>query len=79
MCNCLSESLEKVKEMYPKWPDESGKEVEDMYYSNSGLNFSTGKSIHGIGIDIKFKDQKKLGHTFIIMSHCPLCGKKFEE
>ena len=50
-----------------------------MSYSDAGLNFRTGKTCYGIGIDIKFEDQKKAGHTYLNMSHCPLCGEKFKD
>jgi hypothetical protein len=76
MCNCLTETLKKIKEKYPEW---NGKKVDDMYYSDCGLNFTTGKTCYGMGIDIRFEGQKKLGHTYLNISHCPLCGKKLEE
>ncbi|HEY0089932.1 MAG TPA: hypothetical protein VGB37_13870 [Candidatus Lokiarchaeia archaeon] len=79
MCNCLSETLKEIKEKYSKWPDENGKKVERMYYSDAGLNFRTGKTCYGMGIDIKFEGQKKTGHTYLNMGYCPVCGKKLED
>ena len=78
MCNCLKEALKNIADKYPTWPpdDKYGKKVERYSYSEAALNFKTGKMEMGIGISIKFENQKKLGHTFIRMSHCPLCGEK---
>jgi hypothetical protein len=79
MCDCLTNALEKITEMYPKWPDDQGKEVERFSFSDIALSLQTMKTVFNVGIDIKFKDQKKLGHTGITMGYCPLCGEKFEE
>ena len=76
MCDCLEKVIIEIREDFPK---RKGKEVDDIFYSNCGLNFRTGEVQFGMGIDIRFKNQKQLGHTMLNISHCPLCGKKFEE
>jgi hypothetical protein len=76
MCDCLEKSIKQIKEKYPKWKE---KEVDDIFYSDCGINFTTGKMNYGMGIDIRFKGQKKLGHTMLNISHCPLCGIEFEK
>lgn len=57
----------------------AGKPVEKYMFSDSGMNFRTGKITYGLGIDIKFKNQKKVGHTTLTINYCPLCGKSMNE
>ena len=76
MCDCLEKAIKTIKEKYPTW---NGKKVDDIFYPDYCLNLKTGKASYGIGIDIRFKDQKKLGHTSLAISYCPLCGKELKK
>ena len=75
-CKCLSELAEKLTTQISTW---GGKKVKSCSLSDEILNFKTGQTEYGIGIDIKFENQKKEGHTFVIMAYCPMCGKKLAE
>ena len=76
MCNCMKEALEILSKDFPEW---QGKKVSNYQFSDSGINFTTGKIQHNIGIDISFEKQIKKGHTLVKMDYCPLCGKELKE
>ena len=74
-CTCLEDTVKQINEKYKEW---NGKPVERITLQNLALDFKSGQVVNLIGLDIKFKNQKKLGHTTLRMSHCPLCGKEIK-
>ena len=67
MCNCIENVTNKFKEMYPQ--------AENIYYQNveimSHKTYST--------IEVKMPNKKKPTERLLLHSHCPICGKKYEE
>jgi hypothetical protein len=71
MCNCIKELEEKLKTNYKSdYP-----ELENAKLINvevlSGRIYST--------VEIHIKGKKKPITQYILHSHCPICGKKYDE
>lgn len=73
-CSCLDDFKKKFLADYPVY---RGKSVRGVSLPE-GFNMNTGKSFYylPVYIDVGLKNSKE---TSLIMSHCPICGKKFEE
>ena len=76
MCNCFVDAIKIISKKHTEW---DGKKVKQFSFSNAGINLRTGQSFVGLGIDIQYENQKKMGHTTLTMAYCPLCGKSLKE
>lgn len=75
-CECMDELIEKINEKYP-----------DKYHNltaQQSLSFTTGKSDYYF--NLSYRKKKKTGEFVqkhfdlpIIMSNCPLCGRKHHD
>lgn len=67
MCDCIKNTVNKFKEMYP--------EAENISYQNiemlSQRVYST--------VEIKLPDKKKPIERLVLHSYCPICGKKYDD
>jgi len=73
-CSCLEDFKVKFLKEYPAY---RGKKVLSISLPE-GFSMTTGRSFYYLPVYIDV-GQKKPKETSLIMSNCPICGKKFEE
>lgn len=75
-CNCIKVLLEKLLEQRPTWKN---KPVKQYYFAGEYINLITGQVEYVLPLNIEYEKQKKEGTTFVRMTYCPLCGKKYSK
>lgn len=74
-CNCIKESLEKLKEHKEK---ETERKVEDICYNNSAYIIGKGSRLTS-EVSIKYVGKNKIEKVKIFHTYCPTCGVKIED
>ncbi|EKO3919730.1 hypothetical protein GCS60_000583 [Vibrio metschnikovii] len=88
MCNCLDETLLKIKEkVIENIANDAELESLEIGYQNKMIRFDGKKNDVMLGVKFSYFKTKKGGeryknrtkdHISLAMSYCPMCGEKYE-